>query len=482
MRTTRKLLATSAACAALVIAMPAQWPSAEAPGAVATAAAQTRVDIGFFFGSLEPHGTWVRHARHNYVFVPAVEAGWRPYVHGRWVWTDRYGWYWVSDEPFAWATYHYGCWGYDPAYGWYWVPGTEWAPAWVTWRHGGGHVGWAPCAPPARGYVVEARENYQPPVVEAWVFVPERRFVAVDVVQYVVPVVEINIVLGNARDRYWLRRRDGLFVNTFLPRERAVTIVNQDITVYNVTEVKDPGQAKVQGNTVRAFRTEVAKTEPAERPKKVVEKPEELQKKSVLQETAKGEKPADAPPSAAELKPGVSETEQAEPAAKPEAPTQADKPETPDAPKQADKPEAPAKPDAATQADKPEAPSKPDAPKQADKPEPPAKPDRPAQAQPDGKGKPDGAAKERQGQTGPERGPGEKGAALQRRLPPGDGPAGGPPAETAPRGERQSAAPIPPAAPPAADPPVEAPGGQAGGPPPEARSKGPPEKEEGGNR
>ena len=32
------------------------------------------------------------------------------------------------------------------------MPGVEWAPAWVYWREGGGHIGWAPCGP--RGYVV----------------------------------------------------------------------------------------------------------------------------------------------------------------------------------------------------------------------------------------------------------------------------------------------------------------------------------------
>ena len=30
---------------------------------------------------------------------------------------------------------------------WVWVPGVEWAPAWVTWRVGGGYIGWAPLPP-----------------------------------------------------------------------------------------------------------------------------------------------------------------------------------------------------------------------------------------------------------------------------------------------------------------------------------------------
>src|SRR6185503_19526629 len=62
-------------------------------------------------------------------------------------------WYWVSDEPWAWATYHYGRWQLAGGYGWVWVPETVWAPAWVSWREGGGYVGWAPMPPEPRGGV-----------------------------------------------------------------------------------------------------------------------------------------------------------------------------------------------------------------------------------------------------------------------------------------------------------------------------------------
>jgi hypothetical protein len=36
---------------------------------------------------------------------------------------------------------------YDPVHTWVWIPGIEWAPAWVSWRVGGGYIGWAPLAP-----------------------------------------------------------------------------------------------------------------------------------------------------------------------------------------------------------------------------------------------------------------------------------------------------------------------------------------------
>ena len=130
-----------------------------------------------FEASLAPYGQWVVVAHHGRVWRPrGVAAGWRPYFHGRWIWTAD-GWFWDSDEPWSWATYHYGRWYVDPVYGWLWVPGYTWAPAWVTWRFGGGAIGWAPLLP---GFSVWWTAGY-PVYRSAWVFVPERRFVGVRV-------------------------------------------------------------------------------------------------------------------------------------------------------------------------------------------------------------------------------------------------------------------------------------------------------------
>jgi hypothetical protein len=102
---------------------------------------------GDFYGPLSASGAWISVGGYGRCWRPTgVELGWRPYCNGEWVWTDC-GWYWQSAEPWAWACYHYGCWYSDPSLGWVWVPGTEWAPAWVTWRSGGGYIGWAPMPP-----------------------------------------------------------------------------------------------------------------------------------------------------------------------------------------------------------------------------------------------------------------------------------------------------------------------------------------------
>jgi hypothetical protein len=107
-----------------------------------------QVDVGIFYDGLAPYGDWVEMPDYGWSFAPRVERGWRPYTRGQWVMTED-GWFWDSDEPFGWAAYHYGRWVNDEYYGWVWIPGTEWAPAWVSWRHGNGYTGWAPLPPRA---------------------------------------------------------------------------------------------------------------------------------------------------------------------------------------------------------------------------------------------------------------------------------------------------------------------------------------------
>jgi hypothetical protein len=116
--------------------------------AAATTVQQQTLD--FFYEALDPHGEWVEVERYGYCWQPrgGDKAGWRPYQDGHWVYTD-YGWTWDSQEPFGWATYHYGRWARVQRLGWVWVPGSEWAPAWVSWRRSDQYVGWAPLPPEA---------------------------------------------------------------------------------------------------------------------------------------------------------------------------------------------------------------------------------------------------------------------------------------------------------------------------------------------
>src|SRR5256885_15722697 len=107
------------------------------------------VSVDFFYNNLSG-GNWIEVGDYGYCWQPDVAVSsqtWRPYADGYWAYTDL-GWTWVSYEDFGWATYHYGRWTRLNDYGWGWKPGYEWAPAWVSWRFGGGYFGSA--APPPR--------------------------------------------------------------------------------------------------------------------------------------------------------------------------------------------------------------------------------------------------------------------------------------------------------------------------------------------
>jgi hypothetical protein len=171
----------------------AQPYSQDQPGA--------QVDVGIFYDSLAPYGDWVEIPNYGWSWAPRVERDWRPYTRGQWVMTDD-GWFWDSDEQFGWATYHYGRWFNDEDYGWVWVPGTEWAPAWVSWRHGNGYTGWAPL-PPRATWQTRVGLSIGGLDIDAFIgsddyaFVPDRAFMDRGVYQRFLPRTQ-NVTIINA--------------------------------------------------------------------------------------------------------------------------------------------------------------------------------------------------------------------------------------------------------------------------------------------
>lgn len=159
---------------------PAPAPQPPPPVVVVASPAQPPVVViqseSDFYAPLTPYGRWVEVGAYGRCWIPAhVDPGWRPYANGYWQRTDA-GWYWVSEEPWGWATYHYGRWDFHARHGWIWVPHTQWAPAWVTWREGGGYVGWAPLRPSVTFGVNIGVADYEPAFASrAYVFVEHRR-------------------------------------------------------------------------------------------------------------------------------------------------------------------------------------------------------------------------------------------------------------------------------------------------------------------
>ncbi len=100
-----------------------------------------------FYGPLSAYGRWVTVGSYGLCWIPNnIGPDWQPYEEGSWVATDG-GWYWDSGEPWGWATCHYGRWIDDSQFGWCWIPGTDWAPAWVSWCADDDFIGWAPLPP-----------------------------------------------------------------------------------------------------------------------------------------------------------------------------------------------------------------------------------------------------------------------------------------------------------------------------------------------
>jgi hypothetical protein len=189
MRRFRVTLASAVAAAILLLA--------------AAPPARAEVDFGFFYDQLSPYGEWTQHASFGWVWTPSdVPATWRPYTRGHWVWTDE-GNVWVADEEWGWIPSHYGRWAFDPDGGWFWIPGTVWAPAWVSWRSGGGYVGWAPL-PPAIGFSISAGFAFDgfgfDDIDESfWSFVPESQCYEPEVDRVVVVRARNRVLLRDAR-------------------------------------------------------------------------------------------------------------------------------------------------------------------------------------------------------------------------------------------------------------------------------------------
>ena len=215
-------------------------------------AGHATVDLGFFYDDLAPYGNWVERPHYGWVWRPhAVASQWRPYENGHWAWTDE-GWTWITNEPYGWATYHYGRWYNDAGQGWEWVPGNEWAPAWVSWQGGGNYIGWAPLPPSVEFRAGRLAVSL---AADAYLFVPERRFLDPSVGRYAVPLGDRERIFrqtSNYTDYQVVNRR---VINQGVPVDRIQRVVGRRVPRYQIAETD--GNQRHQGSRIAQNRVSV---------------------------------------------------------------------------------------------------------------------------------------------------------------------------------------------------------------------------------
>lgn len=213
------------------------------------------VSFQVFYDALTPYGDWVKDARYGYIWLPAVYDDFHPYgTNGHWVMTE-FGNTWVSDYDWGWAPFHYGRWYFDDYYqSWAWIPGYEWAPAWVSWRSGGGYYGWAPLGP---GVSINVRINIP---TRHWVFIPSARIYHRNVYGYYAPY-------AYHRTKVKIINRTTVINNTVVynnynvyagPSRREVErITRQTVPVYQIRSSDNPGRSTLARNEVRVYRPDI---------------------------------------------------------------------------------------------------------------------------------------------------------------------------------------------------------------------------------
>ena len=214
------------------------------------AAAQTPneayVSYDDFYQDLSSFGQWIEDPQYGYVWSPNVDGSFRPYyTNGYWAMTE-YGNTWVSQYQWGWACFHYGRWVYDNYYGWLWIPGSNWGPAWVSWRYGDGFYGWAPLSPDyADGVDYSCPNNW-------WVFIPPQYLYTGNYYHYWNGPRDNSGILTNTT---FVRN---MFVNnnvTYLtgPRAREVeAITHQPVQVFHLANSKS-FNSRVHDNIVKLY-------------------------------------------------------------------------------------------------------------------------------------------------------------------------------------------------------------------------------------
>jgi hypothetical protein len=228
-------------------------------------------DSAYFYDQLEPYGMWVSFRPYGYVWIPRnVGYSWRPYCQGHWVWTD-YGWTWVSVERWGWIAFHYGRWGWDRRMGWFWVPDIIWGPAWVAWRWGDDHIGWAPLPPgidfvPGRGY---GRRDWDIPG-HHWNFVHGRYFLDRSLDRRLLPIERNVTIIGLTKVNVNIGYRGDRVHNDGVDVEYVRRLTNRPVERLALRDSNRAGEVREEGQDLIINRPQIKKSETA-RPRQVLD-------------------------------------------------------------------------------------------------------------------------------------------------------------------------------------------------------------------
>ncbi|MFP4292481.1 MAG: DUF6600 domain-containing protein [Cyclobacteriaceae bacterium] len=216
--------------------------------------AQPGVSVSFetFYHELSPYGQWIDDRNLGFVWLPDVGRDFHPYMtNGYWVMTE-YGNTWVSNYDWGWAPFHYGRWRFDDYYGWMWVPGTEWGPAWVAWRNGGGYYGWAPLGPGVNINISVNIGRYIPN--SYWTFVQHRHFMRPNVFRYCAPRPHITRIINQTtiiNNTYVYNDRHTYYTGPQVHDIERYT--RQRVRVHRVNHVDQRGRSGVRNGTVSVY-------------------------------------------------------------------------------------------------------------------------------------------------------------------------------------------------------------------------------------
>ena len=225
----------------------------------APAKAQPGASVSFqtFYNELQPYGTWVDDPNYGDVWIPNVDEDFKPYAtNGHWIVTE-YGNTWESDYEWGWAPFHYGRWRFDDYYGWEWIPGSEWGPAWVNWRTGGGYYAWAPLGPRV-SIDVSFGNDYNVPN-DYWMCAPYAYITSPRIYDYYVPRARVVNVIRNTtiiNNVYVFNNRRYVTGPRVQDIER---YTNSRVNIYRVNDVNDPRSRGISDNAVNIYRPNISR-------------------------------------------------------------------------------------------------------------------------------------------------------------------------------------------------------------------------------